>query len=422
MISEIEKLHTLVLSGVKENIDLAFSLAKGQKIEKEFNTFLEENYLGFSSILLNKQFKSVKMMVKKLVEELLKSDYSPNILLQKEEWKFKNNNISCTFEAITKHIPLSERITYFYFNNSRAKAFNFLFEKLPNIQKMQLVFKQINLFPESFETLDHLTDLQLFSSTSEVFPSVIGKLKNLKRLEINYNFVQELPAEIGNLDKLNYLTLKIKRVKELPTEIGKLKALTTLKISDANNLTSLPNTIHQLENLSELDIRFCNNLVTVPKGIDQLSNLLRLDIHSCQKMEYIPTELGENPSLKTVGINSCKTLSELPSSFFNLSTVTGMALDFNALNNISSNIKGLKQVNFLNLNGNHAEYLPTEIGQLSNLTSLQIGFCKNLKELPDSILDLDKLEQLYIAESAKVLKNSKHIIKLLKEKGVKIDH
>lgn len=68
MTSEIEKLHTLILSGIKENIDLAFLLAKGQKIDKEFNTFLEENYLGFSSILLNKQFKSIKIMIKKIIE------------------------------------------------------------------------------------------------------------------------------------------------------------------------------------------------------------------------------------------------------------------------------------------------------------------------------------------------------------------
>lgn len=351
---------------------------------------------------------------------MIKNNDSPLILLQKEEWNFKNKNINCKFNAITTYKPLSERITYFYFNNSRAKSFEFLFDKLPNINNMQLVFNQIDTFPKSFETLSQLTKLHLISKYSKKIPTIIGELQSLKRLEIDYNSVQELPIEIGNLFKLNYLTLRINSVKTLSTEIGNLNALTTLRISDSNSLINLPNTIHQLENLNELDIRFCDNFITLPSEICQLPNLLRLCMYSCKKMQSIPAELGKSISLKTITINSCKTLSKIPPAFFNLNTITGLALEFNILNDISSNIKNLKQVIFLNLNGGFFEFLPIEIGQLSNLTSLRIGFCKNLKELPNSILELDKLEELYLVNSSKALKNSTHIIKLLKEKGVKI--
>ena len=101
--------------------------------------------------------------------------------------------------------------------------------------------------------------------------------------------------------------------------------------------------------LETISFYFCNDLTQVPESIRSLTSLQVLHIIGCPALGALPEWLGELCSLRDLEVS----LFSLPD------------LEVSLAQRIRS--------------------LPRSIGQLTSLTKLQIGWCDNLKLLPDAI-------------------------------------
>jgi len=134
---------------------------------------------------------------------------------------------------------------------------------------------------------------------------------------------------------LRVLQLTDSTYESLPRSIGNLKHLRYLNLENSKELKSLPNSVCKLQNLHTLDLSGCINLQALPNGIRNLTSLRQL--HIATKQYTFPyEEIAKLSSLEYLSVYSCDKL----------------------------------------------EMLLFEGIQLSNLKSLDIASCGNLKSIP----------------------------------------
>ncbi|AES99125.1 putative P-loop containing nucleoside triphosphate hydrolase, leucine-rich repeat domain, L [Medicago truncatula] len=152
---------------------------------------------------------------------------------------------------------------------------------------------------------------------------------------------------------LRLLQLADSKYESLPRSIGKLKHLRYLNLKNSKELKSLPNSLCKLQNLHTLDLDGCIELQTLPNGIGNLISLRQLVITT--KQYTLPEkEIAKLTSLERFDVTYCDNL----------------------------------------------ETLLFEGIQLSNLKSLYIHSCGNLKSMPLHVIP--NLEWLFITNCHKL--------------------
>ena len=124
-----------------------------------------------------------------------------------------NNNPVTRFEILQ---PVPTLTTLTLSNAKLAQLQDDLFEKIPNLEKL-------NLDKNHFVTLT----------------SQIGKLRRLEHLSLAKNLLSSLPVEIGCLQNLRFLDVRENNLKKLPAEIWCALRLDTLNVS-TNVLEDFP--------------------------------------------------------------------------------------------------------------------------------------------------------------------------------------
>jgi Leucine-rich repeat (LRR) protein len=190
--------------------------------------------------------------------------------------------------------------------------------------------------------------------------SSIGNLQKLTYLKLICRLQDAvLPLEIGNLASLQHLELQLDSlVGPLPDTLVRLKALIYLRLQLRSSIISnpdvitLPEALGDLVNLEKLVI-YGDISGTLPRSIGRLKQLQELFIINSAISGPLPSEIGQLRSLQVLEIPSCQ-----PSS------------------------RGMGSI-------------PTEIGNLINLTSLSLS-CRVNGTIPSSISSLQKLRDLLL--------------------------
>ncbi|WP_417917053.1 COR domain-containing protein [Candidatus Electronema sp. JC] len=91
-------------------------------------------------------------------------------------------------------------------------------------------------------------------------------------------------------------------------------------------------------------------------------------------------------------------LTKLPSELFQLTNLTSLHLYRNQLSSLPSELFQLTNLNWLDLEGNCLTLLPPEIVQLKNLTELYLSG-NQLTSLPPEIVQLTNLKELYLYDN-----------------------
>lgn len=118
-----------------------------------------------------------------------------------------------------------------------------------------------------------------------------------------------------------------------------------------------------------------NSLEQLPVSIGLLTNLYRLTLTS-NRLQYLPSSISKLSQLKELFINKNK-FTTLPTHLCNLT--------------------GLK---VLNISNNPLTSLPTEISCLTSLEDLDIQNTPDLTQLPSSMGDMPKLQQIKLDKSS----------------------
>jgi leucine-rich repeat protein SHOC2 len=334
---------------------------------------------------------------------------------------------------------------------------------------LDLYQKQISKLPDSIGNLSELVSLRLVDNRLSALPDSIGNLIKLRELRLYKNQLKTLPDSIGSLQNLSWLSLSLNRLTVFPEIITELSNLTGLLLN-GNQMVVLPQSITKLTNLTYLDltgnplmdlsvlhglpklktVKFWGLKLPQKYWIDLKSLTSALQLINGEIVEYhikhqslrylgrqsliwlprnleryLPTAAKKEVTIDTppeslsfidraakqifrdVRKNLAKQTPEyhlhlsgnqltyLPTDIGNLTQLTCVELSSNKLTSLPASIGNLTNLSHLDLRGNQLSFLPSSIDNLTNLTHLYLG-SNFFESLPDAIGEMSKLTHLHL--------------------------
>ncbi|XP_020522687.1 putative receptor-like protein kinase At3g47110 isoform X2 [Amborella trichopoda] len=243
--------------------------------------------------------------------------------------------------------------------------------------------------PSSLFNMSSLIYLVLYSNDfSGSLPTNMGSmLPNLEELYLWSNQLSgQIPSSLYNASKLTVLELQKNQFNgPVPTSLGHLTALKVLKLN-SNHLENGPVS----PNLSFIDsLTNCTFLEYLQLGDNLFAG-------------FLPDSIGNlSNNLKTFTLNGCHIKGSIPASIGNLQNLTGLDLSGNSISGrLPSEISRLHKIGALLLYGNKLEgSIPTEFGQLQSLLYLYLNDNMLSGSMPSSINNLTKICDLNLGNN-----------------------
>ena len=253
--------------------------------------------------------------------------------------------------------------------------------------------------------------LQERQLTGEI-PTELGSLSNLQGLSLWGNqLTGEIPTGLGGLSNLQGLWLQGNQLTgEIPPELGSLANLQGLSLWDNQLTGEIPPELGGLSNLERLSLS--NNQLTgvLPEGLTGLSALETFNFHNNPGL-CAPVDEAFQAWLRSIASaigSSCATVDSVEDRAVLVELHGSMDGEkWTANTNWLSDrpirewhgvtIDASGRVNGLVLfrNGLTGE-IPTELGNLSNLTGLYLGENQLTGEIPTELGNLSNLTRLYL--------------------------
>ncbi|KAI5078508.1 hypothetical protein GOP47_0006179, partial [Adiantum capillus-veneris] len=187
-----------------------------------------------------------------------------------------------------------------------------------------------------------------------------------------------LPEELGLLKDLALIHLNSNRFcGVVPLSFANLKLLHELDLSNNRFVGPFPNVVLSLPSLKYLDLRFNEFEGALPADLFS-KDLDAIFINDNRFSSSIPPTLGLSPV-------SVLVLANTPVSGCVPAGIGGMSENLNEIILLNNNLTGC---------------LNPSIGQLANLTVLDLSFNGLLGKLPETLAQLTQLEQLNVAHNA----------------------
>ncbi|GLT79549.1 hypothetical protein SLA2020_510330 [Shorea laevis] len=271
----------------------------------------------------------------------------------------------------------------------------------------------------------HVIALDLSCSLlSGTFPSnsTLFLLKNLQSLNLAFNDfrLSKIPPEISQFTRLKHLDISSSQFSgQVPVEIAYLPKLVSLNLSDlftwgpdpnvlyfsSHKLiletTIFRNLVHNLSEVRELVLSGVNMTSVNPRFFMNLSSsLTTLDLSESVLRGKFPNSIFRFPNLKAFYLGGEGNLTiDLPRSNWSSPLQTLYLRVMDCGRRLPEFIGDLKSLQDLNLGCNLEGSIPASIGNLSQLTSLQL-YSKNFSgQIPSSLANLTQLSVLFLSDN-----------------------
>ena len=282
---------------------------------------------------------------------------------------------------------------------------------LTNLTELKLPDNQLSgSIPSELGNLANLTHLWLYSNQlSGAIPPELGNLANLKELWLTFNQLSgAIPPELGNLANLTVLGLSFNQLSgAIPSELGNLVNLTYLRLAD-NRLTGcVPVSWQNVQNndLNQLGLPFCSAQALVDRDVLVALYNATNGAGWTDKTNW----LSDRPPGEWYGVTTDaygrvteldlygnELSGSIPSELGNLANLTVLGLTFNQLSGeIPSELGNLANLTGLQLSSNLLSgAIPSELGNLANLTYLNLADNELSGEIPSELGNLANLTVL----------------------------
>ncbi|WJZ87725.1 hypothetical protein VitviT2T_007086, partial [Vitis vinifera] len=240
------------------------------------------------------------------------------------------------------------------------------------------------------------------STPLQVSTKIFAKMKQLRLLKIylgGYCGTREkqlkiiLPEDFQfPAPELRYLHWEGYPLKSLPSYFLGVN-LIELNMKDSN-IKQLRQRNERLEQLKILNLSGSRQLTEI--SFSNMPNLEKLKLEDCTSLNVVDPSIGDLKNLTTLNLSGCKNLTSLPSSIQYLDSLEIMDLDQCSNFEEFPEMKGspMKALSNLVLDGCGIKEFPSSIELLTELQSLFLSDCKNLRSLPSSICRLKSLKIL----------------------------
>ncbi|VVA38226.1 PREDICTED: TMV resistance [Prunus dulcis] len=237
------------------------------------------------------------------------------------------------------------------------------------IQGIALSMVKLEKADWNCEAFSKMINLKFLEVDNVIISSIPRILPNcLRILKWNWYSSKYLPSNFQP-NKLVSLEMQDSKLVRLWDERIDLPNLKYMDLSWSQNLAATPN-FTGIPKLQMLDLKGCENLVEIHPSVAYLKWLTDLILYGCKSVKSLPREV-EMDSLIYLSLCGCSKLKKIPE--------------------FSEQMENLSK---LSLSGTAIEKLPSSIGRLVGLTSLDVRNCTNLLGLPSAICNLKSLKAL----------------------------
>ncbi|KAH8297398.1 hypothetical protein KR044_011271, partial [Drosophila immigrans] len=178
-------------------------------------------------------------------------------------------------------------------------------------------------------------------------------MRNTRVLKVNMGQLTEVPEHIIETacnEFVNIVNLDSNLLTKVPFELQSMSELLTELILSKNQISFIPSFISQFSRLAHLNLS-CNLLRSLPMELGGLKMLRELNI-SLNRFDHLPTCIYELENLETL-IGNDNQIREIDAS--------------------ENGLGALSQLGTLNLSNNNIQIVPPVLGNLTNITELQLS-------------------------------------------------
>ncbi|MEO1052727.1 MAG: T9SS type A sorting domain-containing protein [Bacteroidota bacterium] len=164
-----------------------------------------------------------------------------------------------------------------------------------------------------------VTYLWLPNIMSGYLPPEIGNLTELVELALLGGMNGEIPSELGQLTKLKTLHLGATQLSgSIPEEIGNLTELRILRLQNNKLTGSIPSSIGNLDKVRVVTFGTNNLSGEIPEEISNMTDLQYLNLSRNQLTGELPESLGSMPNLVSIRVNENMLSGSIPLSLEDL--------------------------------------------------------------------------------------------------------
>ncbi|KAH1063600.1 hypothetical protein J1N35_028587, partial [Gossypium stocksii] len=283
---------------------------------------------------------------------------------------------------------------------------------MSNLEILNLGFNQLSgQVPSSIFNISSLKIINLFvDSLSGSLPNDMCKhLPKLEGLYLswNYELSSNLPP-ITNTPKLEFLLLWTNKLSgNIPNSISNASMLKELEFADNLFSGPIPKMLGSLKHLEVLLIND-NNLITGSatdhewsflSSLTTCRNLGKIEVSRNPLSGVLPTYIGNlSKSLQYFYADNCELKGNIPIEIGNLSNLLGLRLGYNKLSGfIPTSIGGLQNLQGLDLSSNKLEGSIVEsLCGLERLYEMHLGLNKLHGSIPSCLGNISSLGYLYL--------------------------